>query len=251
MEYCANGLDLVIFRAGGVARASDDNRSCDSSRAPRASGRARPPIDMWVSLASMGANPLDPSSDDTDAAAGNGASLGQPFNNDDASQHLASTQKLSESCSTCNDEDMAAAEEALKEIRQAETQVADDYDAAEEQAGVEFLEREVTAQERPNTGFMPPIEQAVASHVPPARQLLPHTKKDKRGQGPVERALLSDPATPSYPPVASPDNSPQASPEAEAEPPAPPSYSPWASPDCSPQASRPCRPSLLKCGFSG
>ena len=164
---------------------------------------------MWVALASVGAIPLDPSSDDTDAAAGNGASLGQPFNNDDGcTQKFASDTSIS----TCNDEDVAAAEEARKEIWQAETQVADDYDVAEEQAGVEFLEREVAAQERPNAGFMPPIEQAVASYVPAARQLLPHTKKDKQGQGPVE------PATPSYSPVASPDNSPQASPEAEAEP---------------------------------
>ena len=124
---------------------------------------------MWVALASVGAIPLDPSSDDTDAAAGNGASLGQPFNNDDGV-----TQKFaSESTSTCNDEDVAAAEEARKEIWQAETQVADDYDEAEEQAGVEFSEREVTAQECPNPGFMPPIEQAVASYVPAARLVEP------------------------------------------------------------------------------
>ena len=165
-----------------MARTSDDNRSCDSSRAPRASGRARPPIDMFVSLESMsqllllesmGVNPLDPSSD-------YGASLGQPFNNDDAA-----TQKFCSDCSeSSNDEDMAAAEEALDAIAQAETQVADDYDAAEEQAGVESC-----------LTFM------LESQVPPARQLLPHTK---RGQGPAEHALLSDPASPSYSPVASP-----------------------------------------------
>ena len=131
----------------------------------------------------MGANPL--------GAAGNGASLGQPFNNDDAATQVC----LSE---LSNDEDMAAAEEAaLNAIWQAETQVGDDYDAAEEQAGVEFM---------------------LESHVPPARQLLPHTKTVKRGQGPVERALLSAPASPSYSPpdspLASPAYSPQASPQA-------------------------------------
>ena len=155
-------------------------------------------------LESMGVNPLDPSSD-------YGASLGQPFNNDDAA-----TQKFCSDCSeSSNDEDMAAAEEALDAIAQAETQVADDYDAAEEQAGVESC-----------LTFM------LESQVPPARQLLPHTK---RGQGPAEHALLSDPASPSYSPVASPDDSRPAPPEAEAEPPASPSYSPVdSSPSYSP-----------------
>ena len=208
---------------------------------------------MWVSLASIGSDSLDPSSDDKDddhnTAAGNGASIIAPFpgcqpvNNDDESQiwdRDGTTQVLSQ----CSDEEEVVGlylervlQRHLDSQAEIETQVGDDYDAAEEQAGVEFLVREVTAQERPDAGFMPPTEQAVASGVPPARQLLPHTK---RGQGPVERASLSDPSTPSspsYSPRASPDNSRPASPETEAGSSASTSYSPRASPDYSPQAS--------------
>ena len=191
-----------------------------------------------------GPNPLDPSSDDNDDdrnnAAGNGASMGQPFIEDDASQVWDGTTQCQSQSS--DDEGMLLNSMLVAEM-QVETQVPDDYDCAAEQAGIEADELEVTAQgERLNAGFMPPIEQAVASHVPLARQLLPHAKKVKRGRGPVECALLSDPASPSaqggWGEVGG--RSPQASPEAEAEPPASPSYSPQASPESpsySPQAS--------------
>ena len=100
-------------------------------------------------------------------------------------------------------------------------------------------------------GFMPLIEQAVANHapqdVPQARQLLPHAKNVKRQRVRVELSpqaspeAEAEPASPTYSPERSPDPesplySPQASPEAEVYPASPshdsasPTYSPERSP---------------------